>query len=43
MEQWLILINIVSYVQYDRHPKFFYDLDVNIIAQKSHRKIYNRV
>ena len=42
MEQWSILGNIVNYVQYDRHPRNFYDLDVNNIDQKSHRKIYDK-
>ena len=28
MEQWLILGNVVNYVQYNRHPKDFYDLDI---------------
>ena len=27
MEQWLILSNVVDYIQYDRHPRNFYDLD----------------
>ena len=27
MEQWLILSNVVNYVQYDRNPKDFYNLD----------------
>ena len=42
MEQWSILSNIVNYVQYDRHHRNFYDLDVKTIDQKSHRKIYDR-
>ena len=41
MEQWSILNNIVNYIQYDRHPKTFYDLDVKTMDQKSHRKIYD--
>ena len=39
MEQWSILSNVVNYVQYDRHPKNFYDLDVKTIDHKSHKKI----
>ena len=31
MEQWSILSNVVSYVQYDRNPKNIYDLDVKTI------------
>ena len=42
MEQWLILSRIVNYVQYDRNPKNFYDLDIKVIDQKNHRKIYDR-
>ena len=38
MEQWLILSNIVNYIQYERNPKNFYDLDVKAIDQKNHRK-----
>ena len=43
MEQRSILSNIVNYVQYARNPNFFYDLDVETIDQKNHRKIYNRL
>ena len=43
MEQWLILSNVVNYVQYDRNPKNFYDLDVKALDQKIHRKIYERL
>ena len=28
MEQWLILSNIVNYIQYDRHPKNFYNFNI---------------
>ena len=42
MEQWLILSNVANYVQYGRHPRNFYDLDVKTIDQKSHRKIYDK-
>ena len=41
MEQWSVLSHIVYYVQYDRHPRIFFNLDVKIIDQKSHRKIYD--
>ena len=36
MEQWLILSNIVNYVQYDRND--FYNLDSKALDQKNHRK-----
>ena len=39
MGQQLIPSNIVNYVQYDRHPKHFYDLDIKAVDQKSHNKI----
>ena len=42
MEQWSILSNVVNYVQYDRNPKNFYDLDIKDIDEKSHRKMYDR-
>ena len=41
MEQWSILGTTVNNVQYDRHPKDFYDLDVKTIDQKNHKKIYD--
>ena len=40
MEKWSILSNVVNYVQYDRHPKKFYALDIKTYDSKSHRKIY---
>ena len=43
MDQWLILCNIVNYVQYDRNPKNFHDLDVKAMDQKNDRKIYDRL
>ena len=42
MEQWSILSNVVNYVQYNRNPKDFYNLDVMVIDQKNHRKLYDR-
>ena len=41
MKQWSILSNVINYVQYDRHPSNFYNLDVKAIDQKNHRKIYD--
>ena len=43
MKQWLIVSNVVNYAQYDRNSKDFYDLDVNAIDQRNHRKIYDRL
>ena len=42
MEKWLILSNVVNYVQYNRHPKNFYYLDIRAVDQKRHKKIYNK-
>ena len=42
MEQWSILSNVVNYVQYDRHPRIFNDLDIKTIDQKSHKKTHDR-
>ena len=33
MEQWSILSNVVNYVQYDRHPIIFCDLDIKAVDQ----------
>ena len=43
MEQWSILSNTINYVQYERNPRDFYNLDVKAIDQKHHRKIYDRL
>ena len=42
MEQWSILSNMVNYIQYDRHPKNFYNLDIKAIDQKRHKNIHNK-
>ena len=41
MEQWSVLSNVVNYVQYDRDPIDFYNLDVKVIDEKDHKKIYD--
>ena len=41
MEHRLIHSNVVNYIQYDRYPTYFYDLDVKTIDLKSHRKIHD--
>ena len=33
MEQWSILSNLVNYIQYDRHPKNFYNLNIKSCEQ----------
>ena len=42
MEQWSILHNIVNYVQYDRHLRNDYDLNIKAIDQKSHKRICSK-
>ena len=32
---------MINYIQYDRHPRKFYNIDITTIDQKSHEKIYN--
>ena len=43
MEQWSILSNVVNYVQYDRNPMGFYNLEVKGMEQKNHWKIYDKL
>ena len=31
MEQWSILSNVVNYIQYNRHPKNFYNLNIKTV------------
>ena len=39
MEQWSILSNVVSYIQYDRHPRNFYNLNIRAVnKEKCKRK-----
>ena len=42
MEQWLILSNVVNYVQYDRYPKDFIDLDVKATDPKGCKTIFSK-
>ena len=42
MQQWSIISNVVNYVQYNRHPQNYYDLDIKAGDSKSHKKIYNK-
>ena len=43
MEQWSTPSYVVNYVQYDRNPRDFYNLNVREIDQKYHREIYDRL
>ena len=38
MEQWSILSNVVNYVQYDRYPKNFYNLNIRAINKGNYKK-----
>ena len=38
-----MLNNVVTYVQYDRNPTDFYNLDIKAIDQNNHRNIYDRL
>ena len=42
MEQWSILSNMVNNVQYNRHPKDFYNSDITAVDQNRHKKVYNK-
>ena len=42
MEQWSILSNMVNYIEYNRHPKNFYNLDIKAVNQKCQRKRHNK-
>ena len=41
MEQWSILSNIVNYIQYDRHPKIFYNLNIRAVNKEKHKRRSN--
>ena len=38
MEWWLILSNVVNYVQYDRHPKNFYSFNIKTMNKERCKK-----
>ena len=42
IKQWSILSNIKNYEQYNRHPEIFYDLHIETVVQKSHKKIHDK-
>ena len=39
MKPWSILSNVVNYIQFDKHPKNFHNLDIRPIDQKNYKKI----
>ena len=42
MEQWSILSNMVNYIQYNRHPQKFYNLNIRAVNKKKYKKIMYR-
>ena len=38
MEEWSILSNIVNYIQYDRHPKNFYNLNIRAVNKEKYKR-----
>ena len=41
MEQWSILINKVNYIQYNKHPKNFYNLNIRAVNKKKYKRKSN--
>ena len=41
MEQWSILSNIVNYIQHNRHPKNFYNLNIRAVNKEKHKRKSN--
>ena len=40
LEQWSILSNVPNYVQYNRHPIGYYQLDVMALEPMNHKSTY---
>ena len=38
MEQWSILSNVVNYVQYNRHPKNFHNLNIRAVNKEKYKR-----
>ena len=38
MEEWSILSNVVNYVQYDKHPKNFHNLNISDVNTKKYKR-----
>ena len=41
MEQWSVLSNVVNYIQYDRHPKNFYNLNIRAVNKEKYKRKSN--
>ena len=37
MEQWSTLSNVTNYIQYDRHPKDFHNLDIKAVGKEKYK------
>ena len=42
MEHWPILRDVVKYVQHDKDPSTFHDLNIKALDYRIHKKLYNR-
>ena len=38
MEQWSILSNVVNYIQYERHPRNFYNLNIRPVNKEKYKR-----
>ena len=38
IEQWSILSNVINYVQYDKHPKNYYSLNISTVNKEKCRR-----
>ena len=38
MEQWSILSNIVNYIQYERHPMNFHNLNIRAVSKERYKR-----
>ena len=41
IKEWAILSNLANYIQYDKHPKNFHNLDIKAVNQKNHKRRSN--
>ena len=41
MEQWSILSNMVSYIQHEKHPNNFHNLNIGAVDKKKYKRKSN--
>ena len=41
MEQWSVLSNIVNYIQYDKHPMNFHNLNISTVNKEKYKRNSN--